>query len=69
MLAGSSIKEKETNKPEVTNLIDFDLLSSSIPNNILNEKTLNKKNKELINSLAFIYNLDTLKWVKSCVYA
>ena len=55
------IKEKETNKPEVTNLIDFDLLSSSIPNNILNEKTLNKKNKELINSLAFIYNLDTLK--------
>lgn len=61
MLAGSSIKEKETNKPEVTNLIDFDLLSSSIPNNILNEKTLNKKNKELINSLAFIYNLDTLK--------
>ena len=27
MLAGSSIKEKETNKPEVTNLIDFDLLS------------------------------------------
>ena len=42
-------------------LIDFNLLASSISGRILNEKTLNKKNKELINSLAFVYNLDTLK--------
>lgn len=41
--------------------VDFDLLFSSIPKGILNERSVNKKLKELINNLAFIYNLDTLK--------
>ncbi len=41
--------------------VDFDLLFSSIPKGILNERSINKKLKELINNLAFIYNLDTLK--------
>ncbi len=41
--------------------VDFDFLFSSIPKGILNERSLNKKLKELINNLAFIYNLDTLK--------
>ena len=44
--------------------IDFDLILSSIPKGILNEKTLNKKMKELIINLAFIYDLDTLKMVE-----
>lgn len=44
--------------------IDFDLLLSSIPKGILNEKNINKKLKELVNNLAFIYNLDTLKMVE-----
>ncbi len=41
--------------------VDFDLLFSSIPKGILNERSINRKLKELINNLAFIYNLDTLK--------
>jgi replication initiation and membrane attachment protein len=41
--------------------VDFDLLLSSIPKGILNERSFTKKTKELINNLAFIYNLDTLK--------
>lgn len=41
--------------------VDFDLLFSSIPKGILNERSINKKLRELINNLAFIYNLDTLK--------
>lgn len=41
--------------------VDFDLLFSSIPKGILNEKSINKKLKELINNLAFTYNLDTFK--------
>ena len=44
--------------------IDFDLILSSIPKGILNEKSLNKKMKELIINLAFIYDLDTLKMVE-----
>jgi replication initiation and membrane attachment protein len=41
--------------------VDFDLLLSSLPKGILNERSFTKKLKELINNLAFIYNLDTLK--------
>lgn len=41
--------------------VDFDLLFSSIPKGILKERSVNKKLKELINNLIFIYNLDTLK--------
>lgn len=55
------IKAKEEAKINIGSLIDFDLLRESIPNNILNDKALNKRNKELINSLAFVYNLDTIK--------
>lgn len=55
------IKAKEEAKINIDSLIDFDLLRESIPNNILNDKALNKRSKELINSLAFVYNLDTIK--------
>ena len=55
------IKDKEYQSINAKNVIDFNLLISSIPKNILNEKSLNKKTKELIDNLAFIYNLDTLK--------
>jgi len=55
------IQKREANKTNIESLIDFDLLIGSIPNKILNEKALNNKTKELINSLAFIYNIDTLK--------
>ena len=55
------IQKKHISKPEISSLIDFTLLTESIPNKILNEKALNKKTKELINNLAFVYNLDTLK--------
>lgn len=55
------IKNKNSNKPKLDNLIDFDVLKESIPNKVLGNNAFNKKNKELINNLAFIYNLDTLK--------
>ena len=38
--------------------IDFDLLISSIPKNIVNEKCFNDDVKSLINALAFTYNID-----------
>lgn len=55
------VRERETITVNAMDVIDFDLLISSIPNNILNEKSLNKKVRELINNLAFVYDLDTLK--------
>ena len=56
-----NIKTKNSNKTKLDNLIDFDVLKESIPNKVLGNNAFNKKTKELINNLAFIYNLDTLK--------
>ena len=44
------------------NVIDFDMLIASIPKDILNEKAFNKRTRELIENLAFVYNLDTIKF-------
>lgn len=41
--------------------VDFALLMSSLPKGLISEKALNKRTKNLINSLAFVYDLDTLK--------
>lgn len=43
--------------------MDFDLILSSIPKEVLNEKSFNKKTKELINNLVFTYNFDTYKMI------
>ena len=40
--------------------IDFDLLISSIPSKLVNERCFNEETKNLINSLAFTYNIDDL---------
>lgn len=57
----NDIQKKEVGQINISSLIDFDLLISSIPNKILNIKAFSKKSKDLINNLAFVYNLDTLK--------
>lgn len=44
--------------------VDFDLLISSLPKGLVNERTFNKRVRALINNLAFVYNLDTLKMVE-----
>ncbi len=54
-----------TTKPiELQEWVDFDMLLSSLPKGIINERALNKKVKELINQLAFIYKMDTLQMVE-----
>lgn len=42
-------------------IVDFDFIISSIPEHVINEKAFNKKTRELINNIAFLYNLDNLK--------
>ncbi len=54
-------RERETLALNIKSDIDFDLIISSIPKGLLNERAINKKTRELIVNLAFIYNLDTLK--------
>lgn len=50
--------------------IDFDLLISSLPEYANSKKIFNKKVKELITELSFIYDLDTLKMadiIRNCL--
>ena len=51
----------EENAYTLMDQVDFDLLLTSLPKGILNERTFNKKMKELINNLSFVYQLDTFK--------
>ena len=55
------IRRKNKLNINISNLIDFDLLEQSLPKGMINDKTLSKKNKELINQLAFVYNVDSIK--------
>lgn len=48
----------------VSDQVDFDLIISSIPKGIINERAFNKKTRELINELAYIYKIDSLKMME-----
>ncbi len=56
--------ERETGDIKTGEKIDFDLILSSIPKGAINERAFNKKTRELINQLAFLYKLDTLKMME-----
>lgn len=45
----------------ISSSIDFELLESTLPKGLVTSKTFNKKTKDLINQLAFIYNIDSVK--------
>ncbi len=64
MVSSPNIKEKVNSEIKLTSSIDYDMIASSIPKNALSDKAFNKKTKELIDNLSFIYNLDTLKMIE-----
>ena len=57
----TDVKDKTNNTILVDSKINFDEIIASVPKNIINERAFTKKTKELVNNLAFIYNIDTLK--------
>ena len=52
------IVKKSSNSLLLNKSIDFNLLISSIPKEMINEKCFSEEIKELINSLAYTYNID-----------
>jgi len=54
------VVEKNVGSIQLDEKIDFDLLISSIPKSLVNEKCFNEEVRNLINSLAFTYNIDDL---------
>ena len=63
-IPGSDAIERNINDITVGDKVDFDMILSSIPKGVINEKAFTKKTKELINQLAFIYKIDTLKMIE-----
>lgn len=57
-LVCDDIVKKSSNSIILNKCIDFDLLISSIPSEMVNSKCFTSDVKELINSLAFTYNID-----------
>ena len=55
------IRKRTKNNINIAESIDFEFIIQSLPKGLINEKTFNKKVKELINQLAFVYNVDTMK--------
>ena len=52
--------ERTTSDIKCNDEVDFDFIISSIPKTLINEKAFNKKTRELINQLAFMYKIDSL---------
>ncbi len=55
------IRKRTKNNINIAESIDFEFLNDSLPKGLITERTFNKKVKELINQLAFVYNVDTMK--------
>ncbi len=60
----AEVRERKILPLNITSNLDFDLIISSLPKTLINEKTFTKKTKELLNNLSFIYNLDTSKIIE-----
>ena len=54
------ITKRDSNNIIINNGIDFNLLISSLPESLISEKCFTKEVKDLINSLAYTYNINTL---------
>ena len=63
-IAAIDVKERSISDINIKDQVDFDLILSSIPRGIINEKVFTKKTKELINELSFLYKIDTLKMIE-----
>ncbi|MDE5630982.1 MAG: DnaD domain protein, partial [Bacilli bacterium] len=58
-----SIRKQNKLGINLENLIDFDLVIAGLPKGMVNSKTFNKKNRELINQLSFVYNIDSIRMI------
>jgi len=60
LIENENLIKTETNKIKIDERVDFNLLISSIPNNMVSPRCFNDDTKELINNLAYTYDIDTI---------
>lgn len=58
LIENENLMKVETNKLKIEDKIDFNLLQSSIPSDMVSPRCFNEDVKELINSLAYTYDID-----------
>lgn len=59
-IENDNIINKSRNEINFSNNVDFDMIISSIPKSMVSEKCFSEEIKELIRSLSFVYNIDSL---------
>lgn len=60
LIENENIRKESTNRLNLSSKIDFNLLISSIPTNMISSRCFNDETKDLINSLAFTYDIDDI---------
>ncbi len=60
LIENENLMKVETNKLKIDDKIDFNLLQSSIPSDMVSPRCFNEDVKELINSLAYTYDIDVI---------
>lgn len=55
-----NIIDNEVGGIKLENILDFNLIINSIPSELINPKCFNEETKELLNSLACVYKIDSL---------
>lgn len=60
-IENEQIRKEELGLIKVEEIIDFNMLISSIPSDMVSPRCFNTETKELINSLAYTYNIDDLE--------
>lgn len=60
LIENENIQKENSNKINLDNKVDFNLLISSIPSSMVSSRCFNDDTKELINALAYTYDIDNL---------
>ena len=60
LIENENIIKEEKNKLRIDDKVDFNLLISSIPSSMISNRCFNEDTKELINSLAYTYDIDDI---------
>ena len=60
LIENDDVRQQETSKIKVDNKVDFNMIISSIPSSMISPRCFNEETKELINSLAYTYDIDNI---------
>jgi len=60
LIENENIQKENTNKLVIKDKVDFNLLISSIPSNMVSSRCFNEDTKELINMLSYTYDIDDI---------